>query len=380
MDAPINPLLLQPDLIVLQNLLQDIRQSQGSSIQDSTGLAVTHNDQSSMRALDELHNEVTVFTSWDLKDLPAGKGIKADLLRRYITWAQSVVRNPVDVVFLTHMILYLSTSVPSAAFLYYHFTWVHAIFHCMLQLSYCGSFTLMLHNHIHNNGLLKKEYAWFDNIWPYILEPLMGHTWDSYYYHHVKHHHVEGNGPEDLSSTIRYQRDELSHFLMYVGRFVAFIWIELPMYFFRKRKFGLAFRAAASEMAAYLLIYLAARSDFFPTLFVLIIPLFLMRIGLMIGNYGQHALVDDVDPASDFRSSITLIDVPASLHSSSEIPIESLLTKWDCRATDIVSMMDGILLTTSTPCVTGRIIHELSSRRRKSTPAGEPSFSKTLTI
>ena len=317
MDAPINPLLLKPDLIVLQNLLQDIKQSQGLSTQDPTGLAVNNNDEHSMRALDELHNEVTVFTNWELKDLPAGKGIKADLLRRYITWAQSVVRNPVDVVFLTHMILYLSTSVPSAAFLYYHFTWVHAIFHCLLQLSYCGSFTLMLHNHIHNNGLLKKEYAWFDSIWPYILEPLMGHTWDSYYYHHVKHHHVEGNGPEDLSSTIRYQRDELSHFLMYVGRFVAFIWIELPMYFFRKRKFGLAFRAAASEMAAYLLIYLAARSDFFPTLFVLIIPLFLMRIGLMIGNYGQHALVDDVDPASDFRSSITLIDVPASLHSSS---------------------------------------------------------------
>ena len=313
MDAPINPLLLKPDLLVLQNLLQDIRKSHGTLGQAGTGSLRAHDDQSSLRALDKIHGEPTVFTSWDLKDLPTGKGFKADLLRAYITWAQGIVRNPVDVVFLTHIILYLSTSLPSAAFLFYRFTWIHGVLHCLLQLSYCGPFTLMLHNHIHNNGLLKKRYAWFDNTWPYVLEPLMGHTWDSYYYHHVKHHHVEGNGPEDLSSTIRYQRDELSHFLLYVGRFVAFAWLELPLYFFRKRKPGLAFKTAASEMAAFLFIYLAARMNIFSTFFVLVIPLFLMRIGLMIGNYGQHALVDDVDPASDFRSSITLIDVPVSL-------------------------------------------------------------------
>lgn len=346
MDAPINPLLLKPDLIVLQNLLQDIRSNNALKGQDHADSFVTCNDQSSMRALDEVRDETTVFTSWDLKDLPTGKGFRAKILSRYMTWAQGILRNPVDVVFLTHIILYFCTSVPSAAFLYYYFTWVHGIIHCLLQLSYCGSFTLMLHNHIHNNGLLKKEYAWFDNTWPYILEPLMGHTWDSYYYHHVKHHHIEGNGPEDLSSTIRYQRDELSHFLLYVGRFIAFIWIELPLYFFRKRKPGLAFKAAASEMAAYLSIYLAARKAFYSTLFVLIIPLLLMRIGLMIGNYGQHALVDDVDPASDFRSSITLIDVPVSLPFSFRVLAESLLTRCNNRAIDTASMTDGTLLTT----------------------------------
>jgi hypothetical protein len=35
----------------------------------------------------------------------------------------------------------------------------------------------------------------------------------------------------------------------------------------------------------------------------------------MTGNWGQHAFVDEVEPDSDFRSSITLIDVPVSLHS-----------------------------------------------------------------
>jgi hypothetical protein len=49
------------------------------------------------------------------------------------------------------------------------------------------------------------------------------------------------------------------------------------------------------------------------TLFVFILPLFLLRLGLMIGNWGQHAFVDETDPNSDFRSSITLIDVPVRL-------------------------------------------------------------------
>ena len=36
----------------------------------------------------------------------------------------------------------------------------------------------MLHNHIHNNGVLARKYARLDRIWLYVLQPLMGHTWD----------------------------------------------------------------------------------------------------------------------------------------------------------------------------------------------------------
>lgn len=323
MDAPINPLLLESDLIVLQNLLQDIATKVNVEPQSGKHLDTSHDEQSSIRALAELGGEPSVFTNWDWKDLPTGKGLKAGIIHAYIAWAQGIVRNPVDVVFLTHIFLYLGTSLPSAVFLYYRFTWVHGMLHWLMQLSYCGSFTLMLHNHIHNNGLLQKRCAWFDFTWPYILEPLMGHTWDSYYYHHVKHHHVENNGPEDLSSTIRYQRDELWDFFLYVGRFIAFIWIELPLYFLRKRKTTLAMKCVYSELSSYIFIYILARAKFYPTLFVLIIPLIQMRIGLMVGNFGQHALVDDVEPDSDFRSSITLIDVAVSPSLSNTHPTTS---------------------------------------------------------
>jgi hypothetical protein len=168
-------------------------------------------------------------------------------------------------------------------------------------------------------GILRKSknstaLSVFDNIFPYITNPLMGHTWNSYYYHHVKHHHVEANGPDDLSSTIRYQRDSLPDFLAYVGRFFFLIWAELPLYFYRKGKTTLAAKAAFWEIANYLvLVVLWKGINWKPTLFAFVLPLIQLRVGLMVGNWGQHAFVDEVDPNSDFRSSITLIDVAVCL-------------------------------------------------------------------
>ena len=54
-------------------------------------------------------------------------------------------------------------------------------------------------------------------------------------------------------------------------------------------------------------------------MFVFVAPLVMIRAGLMIGNWGQHALVDEVEPDSDFRSSITLLDVAVSLVKSSQV-------------------------------------------------------------
>ncbi|KAL8676287.1 MAG: hypothetical protein Q9186_007187 [Xanthomendoza sp. 1 TL-2023] len=313
---PIHPFLTEPDRIVLNHLARGIGQEKKTEPEPSTQPDHLSNDLASAPTTLELLNSLnddtsenfqpTVFTSWD------HTWCKRLLVQPYTTWAKRIVRRPTDVVFLTHILIYFTTSIPSALYLYYNFSWPHAMLHWAMQAWYCGPFTLMLHNHIHNNGLLASKYANLDRIWPYLLEPLMGHTWDSYYYHHVKHHHVENNGPGDLSSTLRYQRDDLWHFLSYVGRFIALIWIELPLYFWRKKKRSLALRTLGSELSSYAFISLMASWKLCPTIFVLIVPLLQMRIGMMVGNWGQHALVDEVEPDSDFRSSITLIDVPVS--------------------------------------------------------------------
>ncbi len=307
MTSASNPQLTRSDRIVLENLATE--KSEHLDDHAAATLLASLNDDGSPDF------EPVVFTNWDLQHLrPRLPRVLDDwLLQPYLTWAQTVVRRKTDVVFLTHILLYLATAVPSAVYLFFRFSWPHAIAHWLVIGYYCGPFTLLLHNHIHNNGVLAARYALLDRVWPYVLEPLMGHTWDSYYYHHVKHHHVENNGPDDLSSTIRYQRDSAIDFAIYVGRFLLLIWIELPCYFLRKHKPDLALRAAFGELVSYAAIYGLATVNFRATMFVLVIPLLQMRVGMMVGNWGQHAFVDHEDPQSDFRSSITVIDVAVCL-------------------------------------------------------------------
>jgi hypothetical protein len=81
----------------------------------------------------------------------------------------------------------------------------------------------------------------------------------------------------------------------------------------KKGKFDLAMRCLASELASYgFMAGMTLKVNFHAGIFVLVIPFTLLRLGLMVGNWGQHALVDELEPDSDFRSSITLIDVPVS--------------------------------------------------------------------
>lgn len=259
--------------------------------------------------------EPTVFTSVDLRDLKLHPIVDEYLLQPYVRWAKDVARRPTDVVMVTHLFLYFLTSVPSAVYLFWNFTYLHGVLHFVMQFIYMGPYTLMMHQHIHMRGILAPQFAVFDRLFPYITDPLMGHTWNTYFYHHIKHHHVEGNGPNDLSSTLRYQRDSLFDFTCYVLRFMFFIWLELPLYFLRSKRPSMAFRALFCEFASYATYCsLAWFVNWRAAIFGFFLPFALMRLGMMVGNWGQHAFVDPDEPDSDFRSSITLIDVTSNRH------------------------------------------------------------------
>ncbi|KAI1827580.1 fatty acid desaturase [Xylaria intraflava] len=341
----VSPELTPSDLLVLKNLARDIPSHPPPTTRKSTGVPATpvlksrkltangglghsaserSGDQNArdVATLVGLNNptsqdfEPTVFSSFDMRDLKSRlpSGVYRYLLLPYISWAQKVARYETDVVMVTHLIMYFTTSLPSALWLFYRFSYLHGALHVLLQGWYIGAYTLLRHQHIHQRGVLAKR-SWvqvFDHVFPYVMDPLMGHTWNSYFYHHVKHHHVEGNGPDDLSSTVRYQRDDIWNFLHYLGRFYFFVWLDLPLYFVRKGKYTTGLRAAFWELSNYAALIFLLRTDFKPSLFTLLIPLLVMRLGLMVGNWGQHAFVDADEPDSDYRSSITLIDVPSN--------------------------------------------------------------------
>ncbi|KAK4126860.1 fatty acid desaturase [Parathielavia appendiculata] len=337
-----SPELTIPDTLVLRNLADDIARhrqtkesiklegdegylsaSSTSQHESCTKYGISaERDAADIDKLNGLNDpnsedfEPTVISSLDLRDLRARLPavVYDHVVQSYITWAQGLVRHETDVIMLTHLIMYFTTSLPSAVWLFYRFSYLHGVLHFAMQFWYMGAYTLMMHQHIHMRGILAKRplLRLLDAVFPYITDPLMGHTWNSYFYHHVKHHHVEGNGPEDLSSTVRYQRDSVLHFLHYVGRFYLLIWLDLPLYFVRKGRTVNAAKAAFWELSNYAALYALFRLNSRATTFVFLCPLLLMRLGLMVGNWGQHAFVDADEPDSDFRSSITLIDVPSN--------------------------------------------------------------------
>lgn len=207
MSAVLNPNLTAADAVVLANLLQDIQDSTADghlahpptrTEVDQVGHEATQRDISILQAQnDSTSSEFSAspFTTWTNEDIP--DVLARYVVRPYVKSAQRIVRNPQDAVFLTHILLYLSVNLPSALYLlFYRFSYFHGVAHLIFTVWCIGPFTLMLHNHIHNNGVLAKEWRALDAILPYLLEPLFGHTWDSYYWHHVKHHHAEGNGVE----------------------------------------------------------------------------------------------------------------------------------------------------------------------------------------
>src|SRR5688572_3843142 len=73
-------------------------------------------------------------------------------------------------------------------------------------------FTLMLHCTSHRL-LFKKRYGLLNHVIPRVVGPFFGQTPGSYFLHHLGMHHREENLEPDLSSTMRFRRDRIDHFL-----------------------------------------------------------------------------------------------------------------------------------------------------------------------
>lgn len=252
-----------------------------------------------------------IFTSWDNNRLPPW--LEDFFVRPYLRFASHAIRKPSDVVYVSHLLVLTLIGLPSLVVLFVHFTWIHAVLHWIFVVYFVGPYSIITHHHVHGPGILSASCSWIDVLFPYILGPLMGQTWNSFYYHH-KHHHIEDNGPDDLSSTIRYQRDSALDLSIYLARFVVLIWFELPLYYISKGRTALGLKYFFWEGASYSLVVLMTRYHWRAGLMTLIIPLIQWRIAVMTNNWAQHTLVDEVEPTSSFRSSITIIDVVANRH------------------------------------------------------------------
>jgi hypothetical protein len=195
--------------------------------------------------------------------------------------------------------------VPLLTMLLVHFHWAFALGYVAAWAWMAPSVILMLHNTMHRPFIRRPRLL--GKVHPYLMTSLFGIP-TGYMEHHVAMHHVENNLAEDLSSTMKFQRDNFLHFLFYFSRFFALIIIELPSYLARNKRGTLARRVVVAELLHWLLVAGACLIDLRGGLVGFLLPLCVVRFLMMMGNWGQHAFIDEKDPGNNLLNSITCIN------------------------------------------------------------------------
>jgi fatty acid desaturase len=185
--------------------------------------------------------------------------------------------------------------------------WLAPIYWAVLFGLFFDRYILMLHNTSHRR-LFKRKYRLLNHYIPWVLGPFAGQAPETYFVHHITMHHAEGNLPNDLSSTMPYQRDSAWDFFRYFCRFFFLIHVDMTRYQLKKGRGPIVRRMLIGEFSFYALCIALSFVSWQTTLVVFVIPFLLCRFLMMAGNWGQHAFVDEEEPGNDYKSSVTCIN------------------------------------------------------------------------
>ncbi|HVW24853.1 MAG TPA: fatty acid desaturase [Polyangiaceae bacterium] len=227
----------------------------------------------------------------------------------YSSWVVPVLNDPRDVEFvglLAECLLFAACGI--GVFFSGRWLWFIApAYWLLLVFGLLDRFTLMLHCTSHR-PLFKPRFRVLGHVITWVLGPFFGQTPGTYFAHHMGMHHVEENLAEDLSTTLPFQRDSFFAWLKYWSRFMTIGLLDLAQYFAKRGRQRLLRKVLAGELAYWSFVALLAYFAPGPTAVVFIVPLLLIRTLMMMGNWGQHAFVDDAEPENPYRSSITCIN------------------------------------------------------------------------
>ncbi len=226
-------------------------------------------------------------------------------------WCQRSLVEPRDEVFVRLTLRMIATQIVAMGALYaaLRFAPIPAWIPMAAYFALWGYLTppviLMLHCTMHRKFIQSPKIL--EKAHPFVMSFFFGMPM-GYREHHIGMHHVEDNMQNDLSSTIRYQRDSFANFLVYFFRFFFFSIIELPRYLYRRRRFAMARRAVLGEVAHEAIIVGAMLIDWRFGLMVFLVPYVSCRFMMMVGNWGQHAFVNTGHKNNGVANAITCIN------------------------------------------------------------------------
>lgn len=187
---------------------------------------------------------------------------------------------------------------------------VGLVYVVLLAVLFFERFILMLHFSSHR-AIYHSEAL---NLLPnWVFAPIFGVPSGVYKLHHVIMHHIENNHDLDISSTEFYQRDSWLGFLGYWLRFTFLIWLELPAYAFRTKRYQ-HFQGIVGGMAVWLgtAYVLSSCVSFRATMWVLVVPHYVAMSAMSFGNWSQHILVDPKQPDSNYALTYNCLDSPTN--------------------------------------------------------------------
>lgn len=187
--------------------------------------------------------------------------------------------------------------------------WVIAASYIFLNnITFKGPFGLMLHCTSHRK-LFNKKFRLLNHYLPWVIGPFFGQTPETYYSHHIWMHHPENNLEDDRSTTMPYQRDNFFDFLRYFLDFLLVGMFRLANYFRKKNHPELIVKCLMGELLFLFLCIALCYVDFPATAVVFIMPFFLSRFVMMVGNWTQHAFIAAEDPENPYKNSVTCVNV-----------------------------------------------------------------------
>ncbi len=225
----------------------------------------------------------------------------------------SLIRDERDLPFVYLTLKITFTLLPLAALLFIPgvplwLWWVAAVaYQFFNNVAFKGPYGLMMHCTSHR-AWFKPQYQLLNYYLPWIIGPFFGQTPETYFTHHVGMHHPENNMPDDESSTMKFQRDSLKDFSIYLATFLFMGIYHLCSYFVRKRRKRLLYRSVRGELLFMAMCVGLCFINWPATLVVFILPFFTFRIIAMTGNWAQHSFIDPADPNNAYRNSTTCIN------------------------------------------------------------------------
>lgn len=225
--------------------------------------------------------------------------------RVFDRFIKPICRDERDVSLARTAFLLLPLGLTLVALNYALFSWWTVAAYWAFYLYFMGPCTLMMHNLAHRR--LLRERRW-DSMLIAGVGTMFGHSPGTYPGHHLSMHHREDNGPEDASSTLKYQRDSIVDFGRYVGRFMTVGLVDLGRYLWRKQRKDPLREVMVGEVGWYALCVGLAFVHLEATLVCFIVPTLTTRFLLMAGNWAQHAFIDPEQWNNPYRSVTTFIN------------------------------------------------------------------------